>query len=187
MTALPENHTGEQNLIRSRIVLDFDVLSRLIAAAALVHLEQTQRQEVVERPAKGVAMWGSSDGLEQALREALEDPTAPRDRWLEEAAEEVGEVIAGAWLQYLDFTLEEEGAVTLGQDLLPKQDHPGSFAGAFRESLGALPIGGVKGASSIMTALARTVLGEGPGLDLPMFLAIDVHDGPVRSYSARRH
>jgi len=54
-------------------------------------------------------MWGSSDGLEQALREALEDPTAPRDRWLEEAAEEVGEVIAGAWLQYLDFTLEEEG------------------------------------------------------------------------------
>jgi len=34
MTALPENHTGEQNLIRSRIVLDFDVLSRLIAAAA---------------------------------------------------------------------------------------------------------------------------------------------------------
>ena len=176
MSVLAWNATNQPRTEGDRLALEFDVVSALLASVALDSLGPVPEPSGPVVTESESTVWYGEDGVARVVARRARTVLTARER----VAKEVGEVVAAAWLQYLDFTVEDEedeGCIELGVDLLPCDEHPGSFADAFRECLGALPIDGIDGARRLLSAFARMVLVETPCVDLPMDLCIEVARG----------
>jgi len=125
------------------------------------------------------------DGVIEELEAALRDPNEPDDEEIREHADEVGDIMAPAWLQYLSFALEDRENLILDTHLLPGDDQRVEpvLSEAFRDSLNSFAIGW-ETVPPIMARLCEDLFAGRVGIDLPLGILIDKEADGV-AYIAR--
>jgi hypothetical protein len=125
------------------------------------------------------------DGVIEQLEAALKSPSEPDEEEICEHADEVGDIMAPAWLQYLSFALESREKLILDRHLLPRNDErvEPNFSEAFWNSLNSFAIGW-ETAPRIMAELCEDLFAGSDGIDLPLDILIDKEAGGA-SYIAR--
>jgi hypothetical protein len=124
------------------------------------------------------------DGVIKELQVALEKPSEPDDEEIREHADEVGGILASAWLQFLSFALESRKMLFLNQYLLPGDDQevePDLWE-ALQNSLNSFAIGW-ETVPSIMKRVGEELFAKRDMIGFPLGISIQKED--VVGYIAR--
>jgi len=181
---------------RKRTAFDMGGLSTRLAEIALPLVKNALEAELLD---VGADAWKSES--EQALRALLRDevllpkgtqaarmldslkaelnnPSPPDEEEIHLHAQEVGRVMASAWVQFVTLALRSCDELILGESLLPSRDRVAvELWDALRNSLNTLAVGGDE-APRIMQAFAESVVAGTSGIILPMGIVLDPTDRP---------
>ncbi len=126
------------------------------------------------------------DGVIEELQVALEDPSEPDKKEIREHADEVGGILASAWLQFLSFALETRQMLFLNQHLLPGDDQevePYLWEG-LENSLNSFAIDW-ETVPSIMGKLGEELFAKRDMISFPLGVSIKIEKKDVVGYIAR--
>lgn len=189
---------------RKRIFMDMGELSTRLAGIALPVVKKALETELLDVGADAWKTEGEqalrallrdegllSQGPQAArllgsLKDELKNPSPPDEEEIQLHAQEVGKVMASAWVQFIALALRTNDELVLGESLLPSREKVAvELWDALRNSLNSLAVGGDE-APTIMQAFAAHVVARSGGVTLPMGIVLDPTDKPS-CYVVRRH